>query len=220
VALLASLLTAFYMFRLYFLTFGGKVRADHHTMEHIHESPKSITVPLIILAILSAVGGFLGFPEVFGGSNRLGEFLAPVFATSTRLAEHHALSHATELGLMGLVVGATLVLIIVAYIIYVSKNAVPVSEESAMGGLQRLLYNKYYIDELYDTLIVKPLYWISGVLESVVERLGIDRLVNAVGGGVVAASRGARLLQPGNIGFYIFVMVIGVVLLLVAAVVR
>jgi NADH-quinone oxidoreductase subunit L len=220
VALLASLLTAFYMFRLYFLTFGGKVRADHHTMEHIHESPKSITVPLIVLAILSAAGGFLGFPEVFGGGNWLGEFLAPVFAKSTALAMTHHLDHGTELALMGLVVGLTLVMILIAYILYVQKNSVPVAEENAMGGLQRTLYNKYYIDELYDAIIVKPLFWISGVFESVVERLGIDRLVNGVGRGVIAGSRGARLLQTGNIGFYIFVMVIGVILLLVAAVVR
>jgi NADH-quinone oxidoreductase subunit L len=102
----------------------------------------------------------------------------------------------------------------------VKKDTVPAADEQSMGGLQRLLYNKYYIDELYDAIIVKPLYWISGVFESVIERLGIDRLVNAVGSGVVAGSRGARLLQSGNIGFYIFVMVIGVILLLVAAVVR
>jgi NADH-quinone oxidoreductase subunit L len=89
-----------------------------------------------------------------------------------------------------------------------------------LGGAHKLLYNKYYIDELYDAIIVKPLYWLSGIAESVIERLGIDKLVNGFGSAVVAGSRAVRLLQAGNIGFYIFIMVVSVIVLLVAAIMR
>jgi NADH-quinone oxidoreductase subunit L len=220
VALLASLLTAFYMFRLYFLTFLGKERAGHHAMEHIHESPKSITVPLIILALLSTFGGFLGVPEVLGGSNWIGEFLSPVFAPSAAISELHHLDHTTEISLMTVVVTLTVILIIIAYVIYVRKNTVPEAETASLVGAHKLLYNKYYIDELYDAIIVKPLYWLSGIAESVIERLGIDKLVNGFGSAVVAGSRAVRLLQAGNIGFYIFIMVVSVIVLLVAAIMR
>jgi NADH-quinone oxidoreductase subunit L len=220
IALLTSLLTVFYMFRLFFLTFYGKERAGQHAMEHIHESPKSITIPLIVLAVLSALGGFLGVPEALWGSNQVGEFLSPVFARSTALSEAHHLSHTTEYILMAVVVSLTLVLIGIAYSTYVSKNIVPASDEKASGTLQRLVANKYYIDELYETIIVKPLYWLADIAETIIERLGIDRLVNAFGSTVVAGSRTARLLQSGNIGYYIFIMVIGVILILITAIVR
>lgn len=213
VALLASLLTVFYMFRLLFLTFFGKERASHDVMHHIHESPKSMTIPLILLAVLSIAGGFIGIPEVLHGSNWVAGFLNPVFAGSTALLEAHHLDHATEYMLMGTVIGLTLVVIIIAYVVYAKKNAVPV-EDSASTGVHQLVYKKYFIDELYDAIIVKPLDWISGVLDSLVERLGIDRLVNFFGNTVVEGSKVARLLQAGNIGFYIFIMVISIILIL------
>jgi NADH-quinone oxidoreductase subunit L len=216
-AVAASLLTAFYMFRLFFLTFFGKERASHEKMAHIHESPKSITIPLTVLAVLSLVGGFMGVPEALGGSHWLKNYLAPVFAASQAVTagHHEPLSHETEYMLMGVIVAATVVLIIVAYFRYVKNNHVPVADDQ-MGGVQRTLANKYYIDELYDAIIVKPLYWISGIFEAVIERLGIDKLVNTLGNSVVWSSRTARLLQNGSIGYYIFIMVIGIVLILVA----
>jgi NADH-quinone oxidoreductase subunit L len=216
VALLASLLTAFYMFRLLFLTFFGKARASENTMHHIHESPKSMTIPLIVLAVLSVVGGFMGVPEVLMGSNRLHEFLSPVFAKSEGLLEVHHLEHTTEYMLMGIVIGLTLVLIIIAYVMYVNKNTVPAAEGASTSAPHKLVYNKYYIDELYNTIIVKPLYWLSDKVEVFIERSGIDRLVNAFGNIVVGGSKVTRLLQNGNIGFYIFIMVISIVVLLAA----
>lgn len=213
----ASLLTAFYMFRLLFLTFFGKERASHDKMHHIHESPASITFPLIVLAILSAVGGFMGIPEVFKAeSHWLNSYLGPVFASSTQFMEHHDhLSHATEYLLMGGIVGATILLIIFAYIRYAKKDHVPATDESTTG-VQRVLMNKYYVDELYNAIIVKPLYHLSALFDAFIERLGIDKLVNATGSLVVWGSRTARLLQNGSIGYYIFIMVIGIVLILVA----
>jgi NADH-quinone oxidoreductase subunit L len=212
----ASLLTAFYMFRLFFLTFFGKERASHDKMHHIHESPKSITFPLIILAILSVVGGFMGVPEVLGGSHWLSEYLSPVFAGSTGLLAHHDhLSHSTEYILMGGIVGATVILIIFAYVRYAKNNHVPAAD-NATEGVPRILMNKYYVDEIYNAIIVKPLYYLSAAFDAFVERLGIDKLVNATGGFVIWGSRTARLLQNGSIGFYIFIMVISIVLILVA----
>ncbi|MEO7989737.1 MAG: NADH-quinone oxidoreductase subunit L [Chryseolinea sp.] len=219
VALLASLLTVFYMFRLFFLTFYGKERASHDVMHHIHESPQSMAVPLIVLAVLSLVGGFMNVPEALFGSAWLSEFLAPVVAQSTALREVHHLSHATEYMLMGVVISFTLIIIGITYNRYAAKHHVPVAGNES-GGLQRTLYNKYYIDELYDGIIVKPLYWISEKLDVAIERLAIDKLVNTVGGSVVWGSRGLRFLQNGGIGFYIFIMVISIILILTISVIR
>ncbi|MEJ7643522.1 MAG: NADH-quinone oxidoreductase subunit L [Chryseolinea sp.] len=220
IALFASLLTSFYMFRLFFLTFFGTPRATPDTMHHVHESPKSITIPLIVLALLSLTGGFMGIPEVLGGSHWLAGFLAPVFASSKDLVSSHHLSHTTEYVLMGLVVLMTLVLIGVAYVRYATKGHVPVAEGQIGNVLQRTLYRKYYIDEIYDFIIVKPLYAISRVFENVVERLGIDNIVNGSGRLVVEGSKVSRRIQTGSIGYYIFVMVIGIILILALAAVQ
>lgn len=214
IALLASLLTVFYMFRLLFLTFFGNERASRDTMHHIHESPKSMAVPLMVLALLSLVGGFMNVPATLFGSGRLTEFLAPVFSQSKELLTEHPLSHSTEYSLMGTVIALTVVVIGVAYSMYVKKNEVPVAEGARLGTLQNLSYHKYYVDEIYNTLIVKPLYWISGKFEAVVERVAIDGLVNVTGTTVLDWSKILRLLQNGSIGFYIFMMVIGIVLML------
>jgi NADH-quinone oxidoreductase subunit L len=215
-ALLTSLLTAFYMFRLLFLTFFGTTRASDSVVHHIHESPKSMTIPLMVLAVLSVVGGWVGIPEVLSGSNQVGEFLKPVFAASQSLLHENHLSHSTEFALMGTVIALTIVLIIVAYIIYVKKNAVPTEEGKELSAVHGLIYNKYFVDELYESLIVKPLFWLSTIFERFIEKMGIDGLVNGVGSTVVGGSKVARLLQTGNIGFYIFMMVISIVMILMA----
>jgi NADH-quinone oxidoreductase subunit L len=208
-ALLTSLLTAFYMFRFLFLIFFGKVRASKQTMDHIHESPKSITIPLIVLAVLSTVGGFMGIPEALGGSHWLASYLSPVLGEP----ESSHLSHSTEYALMGMIVVLTGVIIVSAYMGFVKRAAVPPTDENTKGLLRTLL-NKYYVDENYHLLIVRPLYWISAQLESIIERMGIDKLVNSFGKGVIVGSRNARFLQDGGLGFYIFVMVISIVIIL------
>lgn len=214
VALLTSLLTVFYMFRLFFLTFMGPTRASAHALEHIHESPKSITFPLILLAILSTIGGFMNVPEALGGSGWLTAFLSPVLAQSKPLLVAHHLGHETEYVLMGVVIALTVVMILLAYLRYVKKNTIPVAEGKPTNTIHQMVYHKYFVDELYDTLIVKPLYWLSGRFDIIIERLAIDRVVNSVGGIVVESSKVLRLLQHGGIGFYIFAMVLGVVVML------
>ncbi len=220
IALVASLLTSFYMFRLFFLTFFGSPRATSDTMHHVYESPKSITIPLVILAILSVAGGFMGVPESLGGSHWLSRFLAPVFAASKDLIPSHHLTHANEYLLMALVVAMSLVLIGVAYVRYAGKGHVPAPEGQIGNPVQRTLYHKYYVDELYDLVIVKPLYAMSRVFENVVERLGIDNIVNGSGRFVIEGSKVFRLIQTGSIGYYIFVMVIGIILILTLAAVQ
>ena len=215
-ALLTSLLTVFYMFRLLFLTFFGSTRASEKVVHHIHESPKSMTIPLMVLAVLSVVGGWMGIPEVLSGGNQLGEFLSPVFAASQMLLHEGHLSHSAEWMLMGTVIALTLVVIGFAYFMYVRKKTVPVEEGKELSAMHGLIYNKYYVDELYQSVIVKPLFWLSTFFERFIEKLGIDGLVNGLGSTVIGGSKVVRLLQTGSIGFYIFAMVISIILILVA----
>jgi NADH-quinone oxidoreductase subunit L len=216
-AAFASLLTAFYMFRLFFLTFAGTTRASEEVKHHIHESPKSMTVPLMVLAVLSLLGGFMGVPEVLGGSHALAHFLDPVFAQSESLsAAHHHLDHSTELNLMGVIVGLTFVMILIAYFLYVRGKRIPAPDGITLGATHRLLRNKYYVDELYESTIVKPIQFLSKVFDSVVEKLFIDNIVNSTGRIVTWGSKTLRLVQTGNTGFYIFAMVISIIILLVA----
>ena len=210
----ASLLTAFYMFRLFFLTFSGSTRANETVRHHIHESPSTMTVPLMILAFLSITGGFIGIPAVFGGNHALNEFLSPVFAGSAALQEPHHLSHATELILMGIVVALTLAIIWFAHSLYVRRKRVPAPEGIELNAFHRLIYNKYYVDETYDRIIVRPLNFMSKAIDAVLERLLIDRIVNSTGRVVTWGGKTLRLMQTGNTGFYIFAMVISIIVLL------
>jgi NADH-quinone oxidoreductase subunit L len=201
-SVLASLLTAFYMFRLLFLAFFGNERAGDHAMSHVHESPRSITIPLMVLAALSVLGGFLNVPEALGGHHAMADFLG--FGVS----ENHEVP---EVLLMVIIVTLTAVTIGIAWSIYIKNQSVP-GEESK--GLQKLLANKYYFDELYNAIVVKPLYGISKVFFNFIERSGIDGIVNGLGKGVVYGSRGLRFFQDGSIGYYLFVMVVGIILIL------
>lgn len=214
IAVITSLLTAFYMFRLLFLVFFGKERASEEKMHHIHESPSTITIPLIMLAVLSALGGFMGVPEMFSGNNWVGGFLSPVFAKSIELKAEHHLSHSTEWALMGTIVVFTLLMIVLAYARYVRKGHVPVAEEAGLNTVHKTIYNKYYVDEIYEAVVVRPLYWMSKLLDIVIEKSGIDKLVNLAGDAVYDWSKIFRLMQNGSLGYYIFVMVIGVILII------
>jgi NADH-quinone oxidoreductase subunit L len=215
IGVITAALTSFYMFRMMFLTFWGKFRGTHEQEHHLHESPASMTIPLILLAILSAIGGMIGVPEVMGGHHELGSFLAPVFEHSTKILGEHHLEHSTEWFLMGASVLAALAALGYAYAKYIKGAHVPVSDEEERSAAANLSYHKFYVDELYDTIIRKPLDAISVFFYKVVDKLGIDGLVNGLGKGSIEASKGLRLLQTGNVGFYIFMMVVGIVAVLV-----
>lgn len=214
-AFFASLLTAFYMFRLFFLTFSGTNRATDEVKHHIHESPSSMTIPLIALAVLSVVGGFIGIPSVLGGNHGLNAFMAPVFEQSRALAEPHHISHTAELILMAVVVALTLVVIFFAYTLFVKKKMLPTPDGVTLGTFHKLIYNKYYVDETYERIIVRPMHFLSKASDAVLERLLIDRIVNSTGRAVTWGGKTLRLIQTGNTGFYIFAMVISIIILMV-----
>jgi NADH-quinone oxidoreductase subunit L len=205
IALFTALLTAFYMFRLYFVTFRGKFRGTHDQEHHLHESPSLMTVPLIILAVLSVIGGFVGIPEVFAaGSDKLTEFLSPVIAKH----EHEPISHLKEYFLMGL--STVLVVGVIIFAWFRFKNYQPKEER----GFGKVLENKWYVDELYDKIIVNPLHRLAGFLNDVFERFVVDGVVNGVGKAVNYGSRQLRLLQSGQVGSYVLLMVVSILLLL------
>ena len=201
-----ALLTAFYMFRLYSLTFLGSFRGTAHQQEHLHESPAAMTIPLMVLAFFAVVAGFVGIPELFApDAHALEHFLAPVFAGSTALAHAHHVATSTEWILMG----AATVLILIVIVYAVNKFKKYTTTESNTG-IAKVLENKWYVDELYDTIIVKPLFWKADFLKNTIEKYVIDGAVNGVGKLVGYGSRQFRLIQSGQVGSYILMMVMAV----------
>ncbi len=202
----AALLTAIYMFRLLMLTFHGSFRGTEHQKHHLHESPLPMTLPLIILAILSLVAGFVQLPHLFGGHPYLNEFLAK---SGVPALAHESADLATmEYGLLG----GTVVVLLAVFLVTKKMFAVD-SFSGEYGGFAKVLANKWYVDEIYDAVIVKPIGRLSGIMDRFVERMGIDGLVNGVGKTVRWSGDRVRLLQTGQVGFYIFAMVIGITIL-------
>jgi NADH-quinone oxidoreductase subunit L len=203
-ALFGAMLTGFYMFRLLLLTFHGSFRGTEEQKHHLHESPAAMTVPLIILAILSFAGGFIELPAVFGETaNRLTQFLTPAIPLNTA----HHVSHSMEWALMGLATGLVLVAVLFAFYKYRKYSA---TEEKGFG---KILKNKWYVDELYDSIFVKPLNRLGDFFDKVFESQVVDWLVNGAGKAVNYGSRQLRLLQSGHVGSYILLMVISMLLI-------
>ena len=212
IGVLGALMTAFYMFRLYAMTFLGKFRGTHEQEHHLHESPAAITFPLIVLAILAVIGGWIGIPEfMLHGGHRLEAFLEPIFSQSNAIAAKHEVSHTTEYILMGISVGGALIALLYAWNKF-SKYEKTDTEETGIG---KILANKWYVDELYDTIIVKPLRSLAAFLNNVVEKNVIDGFVNGVGKAVNYGSRQIRLIQSGQIGTYVLLMVFGILILFI-----
>ncbi|WP_306550407.1 NADH-quinone oxidoreductase subunit L [Daejeonella sp.] len=214
IAVIGAMFTSFYMFRMMYLTFNGSFRGTTDQEHHLHESPASMTIPLIALAVLSALGGLIGIPAVLGGGHWLENFLAPVFEVSTTKTSALNLDHTTEYVLMSISVTAALLSMVYAYVRYVKQGHIPASDRTDRGLLARLSYNKFYIDEVYNSLITRPLDTLSGFFYKTVDKAGIDGIVNGFGKGAVEASKSFRLLQTGMVGFYIFMMVAGILALL------
>lgn len=211
VGVIGAMLTAFYMFRLYSLTFLGAFRGSQEQEHHLHESPAAITVPLWILAILSIIGGLVGIPAfILQGGHKLNDFLSPVFAQSAALQNAHEVSHNTEWLIMGISVVA--VLIAIGFALSKFKNYTKADDRTNEAGL---LENKWYVDELYNGIIVKPLKALSGFTDKTIERKGIDGIVNGVGKFVNYGSRQLRWVQSGQVGAYVLLMVLGMVALFV-----
>jgi len=207
---LGAMFTAIYMCRLLYVTFFGVFRGTHEQEHHLHESPKVMTIPLIILAILSIAGGFLNTPHFLHLGNE--QWLAHWFSGVIPLNEMH-LEHSTEWSLMIFTTSLAVLIIIVSYFIYGKKSNLPVAD-TAQSRLTRLVANKFYVDEIYDFLFVRPLEKMSKMFHYYVDIQGIDGIVNSVGTGVQRLGAEFRKLQNGNIEYYLLGMVLGVVLLL------
>ena len=213
VSVLVALMTSFYIFRLLFVVFWGEARQkeDHH--HPVHESPKTMTVPMMILAGLSVVGGLIGVPHLLGGSDRILEYLSPIFAASTALKNaNHEISVQTELLLMIVPLLLILGMIYLAYSMFVKK---PVTDQiNQKSVIERLIYNKFYIDEHYQVFILQPISKLSVFFHDVIEVKIIDRFVNNIGKTVVWTGKNIRYMQTGNVGVYLFFMVISIILIL------
>ncbi len=196
----ASIMTAFYMFRLMFLTFFKEFRGTEEQKHHLHESPALITIPLIVLAILATIGGLISLP----GNSWLNHYLAPLFAQASH--EEHTLG-STEYMLMAIAVVGGLVGIGIAYAKYISKNEVP-DEDSEITGVTKVLYNKYYVDELYDSIFVSSINVLSKFFRDYVET-GISSLVFGLGKVTNELSFQGKKLQNGSVGLYLFAFVLG-----------
>lgn len=218
VGLVTAGMTSFYMFRLWFKTFFGEPRFnEHHAEEHaaapahdpgqahhghgVHESPLIMTVPLMILALLSIIGGWVGVPAALGGHDEIGEFLAPVL--STGVTTNEAASHGTELGLAAVSVLVALGGLFVAYLLYYKKPLTAASYAQKFPALYRIVSNKFYVDEIYQAVIVTPLLMFSRLILGTLVEGG---LVNGSAYGAGAATRGlgalVRRIQSGNIRSY------------------
>ena len=209
IGVITAAMTAFYMFRLYAMTFLGKFRGTSEQEHHLHESPSAMTIPLMVLALLAVIGGFVGIPEVFvKDGHSLERFLQPVFQKTYELRGKHPFDRSTEYMLMGISVLVALVAAFAATGIFSRKP-----ELKEADGLGKVLANKWYIDELYDKVIVQPLNAFGKFLDTFIEKSGIDWLVNGVGKGVQYGSRQLRLLQSGQVGSYVLLMIVGMIVL-------
>ena len=213
--ILGAFLTAFYMFRLYFLTFHGSPRFSEEVKHHIHESPDSMTIPLMILAVLSTVGGFLQIPLVQGGQI-LDRFLEPVFADALALVPPAHAGHTpmAEVWLMAISLAVALVGILVAYRFYVTSPETPRRLAERVRGLYRLVFNKYWVDEAYDATVVQPIYRGSVRLWEDFDAAVIDGAVNGVGKQIERGSALLRSAQVGYVQVYALVLTLGAVVVI------
>lgn len=207
----ASLITVFYMFRLLYLVFYNNFRGTEETKKHIHESPKVITIPLIILAILSVIAGFIGMPAFTHLPHALQNYLAPAFQ-DVHLPEAHV-EHATELILMAIAVLGAVAVIFFTRNMYVTKKVLPENDDQPLSFFPRLVANKFYIDELYTAIFKKPLYNLSQFIYKQIDQNVFDKIVNGLGSVTISLGEGIRKLQHGSVGFYIFAMVFGIIIL-------
>jgi NADH-quinone oxidoreductase subunit L len=218
-AIVTAGLSAFYIFRPLFVVFYGKSRMDKKTERGVHESPPVMVVPMVSLAILAALGGIIGLPEVFHLGNAIDEFLRPVFA-DVQLAEPLAGGATLELVLMLISVLVAALGILAAYWIYVRNWGLAGRMTRSAQGLYNLVYNKYYVDEAYTEVIVKPLRMLADVLANAVERRGINGAVNGLARLVDLSGEAVRRLQTGLVRNYALAMLAGVVAVLVYFILR
>ena len=230
-------MTAFYMTRLLIMTFFGTEKFDEHTRSHLHESPNSMTIPLVVLALLSAVGGWIGWPEFLGGSNHFHHFTKAVFPLGS---EGH-LPHIYEFILTGASLVIAFVGIGTAVVFYSLKSDVPGRLANRFPRSYRFAYNKYYVDEAYDATFVKGTIFLSKALglfdkyvmdglvngsgwllrgivyvDGIIDRFIVDGAVNALADLVIGIGKNIRKMQTGRVYNYLLVMLTGFLTIVVS----
>jgi NADH-quinone oxidoreductase subunit L len=211
-------MTAFYMFRCFFMTFHGEQRTHKKAKDHIHESPWVITVPLIVLAALATVGGFVGVPAVLGGSNHIHHFFEPVFGHAQEvyrigIKESLAHNHAIEYGLMGLSIAIAVIGIGLAFTMYLKSPELPGRFVARFTQLHRWVYNKWFVDEAYDVLFVNSTKKFGTFCWKGFDLKVVDGIVNGTGKLVNICSTALRYTQSGLLHNYALTMVLGMVVM-------
>lgn len=209
--LIGALMTAYYMFRLYTLTFTGGFRGTRDQEHHLHESPAAMTIPLVVLAILAVVGGYVGLPSVISEHHALRDYLGlnrSVINHQEIMEKVEALGHSKE----WMLIGISIAVAVIASLIGVATNRKPVFAQNK--GLALAMEKKWWVDELYDAVIVRPIEMLSSALNRFVEKMGIDAGVNGIGRFVKYGGDRMRIIQSGQVGYYIFIMVLGMAALL------
>jgi NADH-quinone oxidoreductase subunit L len=223
VGLITAGLTSFYMFRLLFKTFFGESHVEEALHDHhdhgahghgVHESPWIMLLPLVVLAVLSVIGGWVGAPEALGGHNEIGGFLAPVLAPhSAELAEG---SHGTELGLAAVSIVTALLGLFVALYFYVLKPGTSTVVAAKLKPVYTLLENKFYVDEIYSAFIVTPIMMVSRLLlAGLVDQGVVTGIPAASSAGIRGLGGLARRMQSGNIRSYAGWLALGAAAVLV-----
>ncbi|MFZ4398826.1 MAG: NADH-quinone oxidoreductase subunit L [Bacteroidales bacterium] len=207
-----ALMTAFYMFRLYFLVFKGNYKGDEKTNEQIHESPKVMTIPLIVLALFAIGGGWIGLPAWTGAQHLLNMYLSPVFSASSQiLIKNSPLPLSEEMILILTSVIVVLISVICAWFIYLKKYKL---YQNKMPVFFKIFEARYWVDEIYVFLFVKPILWMSDTFYKIIEIKWLDGIVNGIGIIVVRTGNRLRYIQNGFTEFYVFMIVLGIIALL------
>ncbi len=237
VSAVAAGMTAFYMFRALFMTFFGESRVNHHVAHHIHESPKIMTVPLIVLAFLSIIGGYVGVPHVLGGANHIHEFLSPVLGGGPISVKAHsgisfisqvfasggeAEAHSTALEIFMMIISVVIAFIGIgiAYLFYIKNPLLPKQLAERFKRLYQLILNKYYVDEIYEVLFINSLKRLGTGLWKGFDEFVIDGTVNGIAYLIGWLSGIIRRIQTGLVQNYAFSMIIGGIILVVYYIIR
>ena len=231
VGALTAGMTAFYMFRMFFSTFHGECRADEEVKHHIHESPKVMTVPLMVLAVLSVIGGYVGVPHLLGGSNQIEKWLEPVFGhhapaaahaggfniVSTAFASSGGAAGAESSAEMQRMIGAIIIGLLgifIAWLFYVKNPNLPKKFVEKFHGLFTLVHNKYFVDELYDFLFIRNLLRLGRFCKDFFDEMIIDGIVNGMASLLAGIGGIIRRVQTGMVQGYAFAVILGAIVVI------
>lgn len=214
---LIALLTTLYMFRLLFAVFNAPESSKIRSMQHIHESPFVMTIPMMALAFLSIVGGLIQFPQAFDSIHLFSSYLSPVFATATQL--NHVVTQPLNSTFEWLTLTIPLIIIILLigwmYILFAKKT---ISDK--LSPIETIMARKFYFDEIYQFTIVRPTMMISKFLREFIDQSVINRFINSIGNSTLIVGEKLRLIQTGNIGFYIIIMFFSILAILIINFIR